>query len=331
MQVGQDIAVAVAVLQRGGLVGMPTETVYGLAADASDPAAVAKIFAAKGRPNNHPLIVHLGDAAQMQAWAQHVTPDARRLAAAFWPGPLTLIVERHPQVSTTVTGGAATVGLRVPAHPMALALLHAFRGGIAAPSANRFGSISPTIAAHVVAELGDRVDYILDGGACEVGIESTIVDVSQHDRPATLLRPGGITRAAIEAVIGPLALPNAVSPVVSGSLASHYAPRATVVVAAQADVPAVVAGAVAGNRHARIAVMAPAAWFATWPSDALPRAVVRWALADDAIGIARGLYAALRDLDDSGVELIVAALPPASGVGEAVVDRLQRAAGPRFA
>ena len=329
MQIGQDLATAVAVLQRGGLVGMPTETVYGLAADAGNPAAVARIFAAKGRPSTHPLIVHLGDAAQLLDWAHHVTPQAGKLAAAFWPGPLTLIVERHQRVSSTVTGGAATVGLRVPAHPMALALLRAFGGGIAAPSANRFGSISPTTAAHVAAELGDRVDYILDGGPCSVGIESTIVDVSRYDRPATLLRPGGIARTAIEAVIGPLTLPNAESPVVSGSLASHYAPRATVVVAAQADVPAVVAGAIAGNRNARMAVMAPGAWFATWPGEALPPSVVRCAFADDDIGIARGLYAALRDLDDSGVELIVAALPPAIGLGEAVVDRLQRAAGPR--
>ncbi len=329
MHVGQDIAMAVTVLQRGGLVGMPTETVYGLAADAGNPAAVAKIFAAKGRPSTHPLIVHIGDAAQLAAWAHHVTPHAHQLAAAFWPGPLTLIIERNQSVSATVTGGAATVGLRVPAHPMALALLRAFGGGIAAPSANRFGSLSPTTAAHVVAELGDRVDYILDGGACTVGIESTIVDVSHADRPATLLRPGGITRAAIEAVIGPLALPSAVSPVVSGSLASHYAPRATVVVAGQADVPAVVAGVIASNANARIAVMAPGAWFATWPSAALPRSVVHCALADDDIGIARGLYAALRDLDDSGVELIVAALPPAIGLGEAVIDRLHRAAGPR--
>ena len=329
MQIGQDLATAVAVLQRGGLVGMPTETVYGLAADAGNPAAVTKIFAAKGRPNTHPLIVHLGEAAQLAEWAAQVTPQALALAAAFWPGPLTLIVERHARVSTTVTGGAATVGIRVPAHPMALALLRAFGGGLAAPSANRFGSISPTTAAHVASELGDRVDYILDGGPCSVGIESTIIDVSRHDQPATLLRPGGVPRSAIEALIGPLALPSAVSPIVSGSLASHYAPRATVVVAAKADVPAVVAGAVAGNRAARIAVMAPSAWFASWPNDALPRSVLRCALADDETGIARGLYAALRDLDDSGVELIVAALPPAIGLGEAVVDRLQRAAGPR--
>lgn len=329
MQQGNDIAAAVAVLRRGGLVGMPTETVYGLAADAANPAAVAQIFAAKGRPSSHPLIVHIGDASLLAQWASHVSPQAQRLADAFWPGPLTLIVARHVAVSPTVTGGAATVGVRVPDHPMALALLREFGGGIAAPSANRFGSVSPTTAAHVARELGDRVDYILDGGPCTVGVESTIVDVSQPDQPATLLRPGGVPRAAIEAIIGPLAAPSAISPVVSGSLASHYAPRATVVVAAQHDVPAVVHGALLGHPHARIGIMAPETWLAQWQDAQLGTAVVRGSLPDDNAGIARALYAALRDLDDTGVELIVAALPPAIGLGEAVIDRLQRAAGPR--
>lgn len=329
MQQGNDIAAAVAVLRRGGLVGMPTETVYGLAADAANPAAVAQIFAAKGRPSSHPLIVHIGDASLLAQWASHVSPQAQRLADAFWPGPLTLIVARHVAVSPTVTGGAATVGVRVPDHPMALALLREFGGGIAAPSANRFGSVSPTTAAHVARELGDRVDYILDGGPCTVGVESTIVDVSQPDQPATLLRPGGVPRAAIEAIIGPLAAPSAISPVVSGSLASHYAPRATVVVAAQHDVPAVVHGALLGHPHARIGIMAPETWLAQWQDAQLGTAVVRCSLPDDNAGIARALYAALRDLDDTGVELIVAALPPAIGLGEAVIDRLQRAAGPR--
>ncbi|HPH66370.1 MAG TPA: L-threonylcarbamoyladenylate synthase [Kofleriaceae bacterium] len=329
MQQGVDIATAVAVLRRGGLVGMPTETVYGLAADAANPAAVAQIFAAKGRPSSHPLIVHLGDAALLAQWASDVSLQAQRLANAFWPGPLTLIVARHAAVSPTVTGGAATVGVRVPSHPMALALLREFGGGLAAPSANRFGSVSPTTAAHVARELGERVDYILDGGPCTVGVESTIVDVSQPDRPPTLLRPGGVPRAAIEAIVGPLAAPSAVSPVVSGSLASHYAPRATVVVASQTDVPAVVHGAIQGRPNARVGVMAPAAWLAQWHDAQLGTSIIRCSLPDDDAGIARALYAALRDLDDTGVELIVAALPQAIGLGEAVIDRLQRAAGPR--
>lgn len=161
-----DIDQAVAVLRAGGLVAFPTETVYGLGADASNDAAVARVFSVKGRPTNHPLIVHLADAAQLDGWAASVTPTARLLADAFWPGPLTILVERSASVSLAVTGGRSTVGLRVPDHTVALELLRAFGGGIAAPSANRFGRVSPTTAAHVVADLGDDVDLVLDGGAC---------------------------------------------------------------------------------------------------------------------------------------------------------------------
>jgi L-threonylcarbamoyladenylate synthase len=326
MTIGVDIAAAVEILRRGGLIGLPTETVYGLGADASNPGAVAKIFAAKRRPSSHPLIVHLADSSQLGLWANQLSPVALQLAASFWPGPLTLIVQRSERVSSTVTGGATTVGLRVPAHPMAQQLLRAFGGGIAAPSANRFGAVSPTTAQHVASELGSDVDYIVDGGSCSVGIESTIVDVSDANKPATLLRPGGVTRSELEAVIGPIDNPTALSPVVSGSLVSHYAPRATVVVASQHEIAAVLAALISSHPTQRIAVMAPSTWLTTLP---IHNRVHVAALANDNVGYARDLYATMRDLDDTGVELIVAALPPADGVGEAVVDRLLRAAGPR--
>ncbi|MEK7737911.1 MAG: L-threonylcarbamoyladenylate synthase, partial [Pseudomonadota bacterium] len=199
-----QIAHAVTLLRAGELVAFPTETVYGLGADAANPAAVAKIFAAKGRPADHPLIVHLPSAEALDAWAREVPESARKLAAAFWPGPLTLILKRQPQVPDAVTGGQDTVGLRVPDHPLALALLKAFDGGrfrgIAAPSANRYGRISPTSAAHVRAELGAAVPLVLDGGDCQVGIESTIVDLSRGT--PRLLRPGAIGAADIAHVLG---------------------------------------------------------------------------------------------------------------------------------
>jgi len=323
MQRGADLQRAVAVLAGGGLVAFPTETVYGLGADAANDAAVARIFAAKGRPRAHPLIVHLADAAQLDDWAIDVPDAARRLARAAWPGPLTIILRKAPRVAAAVTGGADTVGLRVPSHPVAQALLRAFGGGVAAPSANRFGAVSPTTADHVASELGDALvdglDYVLDGGACEVGVESTIVDLSRGR--AVLLRPGGLPREAIEPITGPLAAPDAQAPAAPGTLASHYAPRAEVRAVALADVPAAVAAA----RGARVAVLAPAAAFAAWPA----LAAHAHRLPDDVAGIARALYAALRDLDAAGFDVVVAALPPAAGLGEAVGDRLRRAAGPR--
>lgn len=201
---------------------------------------------------------------------------------------------------------------------LAQALLRAFGGGIAAPSANRFGAVSPTTADHVVADLGDAVDYVLDGGPCEVGVESTIVDLSRAH--PVLLRPGGMPREAIEAITGPLAAADAAAPAAPGTLASHYAPRAQVIAVAPEEVPAAVAGA-----HGRIAVLAPASAFLAWPA----LAAEAYRLPDDAAGMARALYAALRDLDDAGVDVVIAALPPAAGLGEAVGDRLLRAAGPR--
>src|SRR5262245_5420312 len=236
MERGTDLAHAVAVLEGGGLVAFPTETVYGLGADASSDAAAARIFAAKGRPRGHPLIVHLAEGARLDDWARDVPETARRLARAAWPGPLTIIVRRGPRVAAAVTGGADTVGLRVPAHPVAQALLRGFGGGIAAPSANRFGRVSPTTADHVAADLGADVDYILDGGPCAVGVESTIIDLSRGR--AVLLRPGGLPREAIEPITGPLDAPDEAAPAAPGTLASHYAPRAEVIAVAPEEVPA---------------------------------------------------------------------------------------------
>jgi len=340
MQRGTDIARASAVLASGGLVAFPTETVYGLGADASSAAAVGKIFAAKGRPTGHPLIVHLPPEAILDDWAVDVPDVARRLAAAAWPGPLTLILKRGIRVSPATTGGADTVGLRVPAHPLAQALLRAFGGGIAAPSANRFGHVSPTTADHVAADLGDAVDYLLDGGPCAVGVESTIVDLSDvATRGAVLLRPGGLPRDAIEAIAGPLSTPTAEAPAAPGTLDSHYAPRALVIAIEPAELEPVLRNVRAqiaarpdpprGSPGApRVGVLGAGSAIAFAEAMASAGVVVR-SLPEDIEGMARELYAALRELDLAGVEVVIAALPPAVGLGEAVGDRLLRAAGPR--
>jgi len=325
---GADVARGAALLAAGRLVAFPTETVYGLGADASRDDAVGRIFDVKGRPRAHPLIVHLAPGAALEGWAADVPDLAHRLAAAAWPGPLTLILRRGPRAAAAATGGADTIGLRVPAHPLAQALLAAFGGGVAAPSANRFGAVSPTTADHVAADLGGDVDYILDGGPCAVGVESTIVDLSRG-RPV-LLRPGGLPREAIEAIAGPLEVADARAPAAPGTLASHYAPRAEVIAVDLDGVPAAVAGALAAvaARRGAVAVLAPAGALAGWPElSQLP--VLACPLPDDIAGMARELYGALRDLDARGVDVVIAALPPAAGLGEAVGDRLRRAAGPR--
>jgi L-threonylcarbamoyladenylate synthase len=312
------VARAAALLSAGGLVAFPTETVYGLGADASHERAVGRIFDVKGRPRAHPLIVHLAPEARLEDWAADVPELAHRLAAAAWPGPLTLILRKGPRVAAAVTGGADTVGLRVPAHPLAQALLRAFGGGVAAPSANRFGAVSPTTAAHVMADLGGDVDYVVDGGPCEVGVESSIVDLSRG-RPV-LLRPGGLPREQIEAIAGPLEAPDAHAPAAPGTLEGHYAPRAQVIAVDPDGVMAAVS-----EQHGKVAVLAPASVFVRWPR----LRALAYPLPDDAAGMARELYAALRDLDASGVDVVIAALPLAAGLGEAVGDRLRRAAGPR--
>lgn len=315
--IGRDIAHAVAILQQGGLVAFPTETVYGLGADARSAGAVRRIYAAKGRPADHPVIVHLADAAQLADWAHEVTPLAKKLAAGFWPGPLTLILRRAATVGDFVTGGQDTVGLRVPAHPLAQALLKAFGSGIAAPSANRFGRVSTTTAEHVAQELGDRVDYVLDGGASDFGIESTIVDA----RGATpvLLRPGQVSVRDLEAATGAgVAAPRTDAPRVSGSLAAHYAP-ATPLLLLEGDLLLELAATLArqGKRSAVLAmdVRQPLLDGVTWI-----------AAPADAAAYAHHLYANLRALDAAGCDAILVEKPPPRAEWLAVNDRLLRAA-----
>lgn len=311
----EAVARAVAVLRAGGLVGLPTETVYGLAADASNPEAVRRVFAAKGRPAEHPLIVHLGDAARIDDWAAEVPAAARRLAAACWPGPLTLVVRRAPRVIDEVTGGLETVALRVPSHPLALAVLRAFGGGLAAPSANRFGRVSPTTAEAVREELGDAVDYVLDGGPCEVGVESTIVDVTGA-RPV-ILRPGGVSAERVAEVTGE-ALGHESATRAPGTLPAHYAPSLAVIVL---DATAAVAEAGArAARGERVGMLAPE------PLAGLPRGVTALAPAGDAAAYGRVLYARFREAERLGLTALVCVPPPERGVGVAVNDRLRRAA-----
>ncbi|WP_328808180.1 L-threonylcarbamoyladenylate synthase [Nonomuraea antri] len=318
---GAAIDRAAGVLSGGGLVAFPTETVYGLGANAADGSAVARVFQAKGRPPTHPLIVHLGDAQQLGDWAEDVPATARLLAERFWPGPLTLVLRRGRHVPLETTGGLETVAVRVPAHPVALALLAAFGGGIAAPSANRFGSVSPTTAAHVRAELGDAVDVVLDGGPCQVGVESTIIDATGET--LSILRPGGVTREDLEAVLGrPLAVP-AASPIrVPGQHPSHYAPRARVVLVEPEQV--VTEAELAQGLGHQVGVLLPPAL-----TDAPVKAHAVVALPASTAAYARELYGFLRELDQRGCDLIVASLPPEQGLGAAIANRLRRAAGPR--
>ena len=309
-----EIQAAVAALRRGELVGMPTETVYGLAADADNPEAVRRIFALKGRPADHPLIVHIAAGEQLPRWAREVPEAARALAAAFWPGPLTLILPRQPGVSDAVTGGQDTVGLRCPAHPLALALLRAFGGGLAAPSANRFGHVSPTSAAHVRAEFGEALPIVLDGGDCEVGIESTIVAFGTGG--ARILRPGQLGQARIEAVIGPVPMGgDAASPRASGTLEAHYAPRTPMLLLARDALERELRQQEAlGQRVEVLAV------------GTLPARAAGLVLPADAAAYAHGLYAALRALDASAGHLLLVERPPQSQDWVAVNDRLRRAA-----
>ncbi|NUR87879.1 MAG: threonylcarbamoyl-AMP synthase [Nonomuraea sp.] len=316
-----DIERAAGVLRGGGLVAFPTETVYGLGADAEDPAAVARVFEVKGRPPSHPLIVHIGGAEHLGDWAEDVPPAARLLAERFWPGPLTLVLRRGPRVPFETTGGLETMAVRVPDHPVALALLSAFGGGVAAPSANRFGSVSPTTADDVRAELGDAVDFVLDGGRCEVGVESTIVDVTGET--PSVLRPGGVTREDLEAVLGhPLAVPATSGVRVPGQHPSHYAPRARVVLVEPEKV--VAEAELAQEQGRQVGVFLPSS-FAEVAVKAHAVVVVPRSMA----AYARGLYGFLRELDQRGCDLIVASLPVEEGLGLAIANRLRRAAGPR--
>ena len=312
-----EIERAVAALRRGRLVAFPTETVYGLGADASDDDALERLFKVKRRPADHPVIVHLGDAAALDDWARTVTSEARKLADAWWPGPLTLVVARSPDVLDGVTGGRETVGLRVPDQPVALALLRSFGGGIAAPSANRFGRVSPTTADHVRADLRDDVEVVLDGGPCAVGVESTIVDCS-GSRPA-ILRLGALARERVEDVLGaPVALRIAGETAAPGTRPAHYAPRAKVIVAEAGEVEQIASPYLTAGKRIGLLAMAP--------TPGVPAAVV---VLDPPVNVdeyARVLYARLRDADARGLDALLAVPPPGAGVGAAIADRLTRAA-----
>lgn len=317
----EAVAEAGALLRAGRLVAFPTETVYGLGANALDAEAVERIFVAKGRPKFNPLIVHVSDRAQAKELTASWPELAERLANAFWPGPLTLVLPRAPQVPSVVTGGLPSVALRAPAHPVARALLQAAGVPIAAPSANRYGAVSPTRAEHVVSSLGGRIDAVLDGGACDVGIESTVLDLTS-ERPR-LLRPGGITLEQIEAVIGPTAHEHVVQEegarVSPGLTARHYAPDAETFLAPAEEI------------HPLLASLPPTARVGaivrtlSSPDD---ERVVAWErLGDDAPAFARELYAALHRLEVVGVTHVLMEAPPSSPEWAAVADRLSRAAG----
>ncbi len=313
-----DLQVAVEGLRRGLLVAFPTETVYGLGADAANPAAVTRIFEAKGRPAGHPLIVHLADRSQVGAWTDLSPGQAEivdRLGQAFWPGPLTIVVPRSGRAAAETVGGKDTIGLRIPDHQVALALLAEFGGGVAGPSANRFGRVSPTTAAHVLDDLEGRIDFVLDGGPTQVGVESTIVELVS-DRPV-LLRPGGISIEQLNTVLDTEVSDDrwgeARAP---GMLASHYAPDATVELVSSAQV---CDADIVPRLGPEVGVIAP------HEVDHLPS----WCLPDDADGYARALYATLREADQVGVERLLIVPPEGGQLLDAVLDRLAKASSPR--
>lgn len=319
----KELENAAARVRRGDLVAFPTETVYGLGADADNPVATAKIFAAKGRPADHPLIVHLANASQMTDWAKEIPAEAWKLAEAFWPGPLTLILKRSSRAHDGVTGGLPTVGLRVPSHPVAQALLKQSGCAIAAPSANRFGHVSPTKAEHVRAEFGAELPCILEGGDCQVGLESTIVDCSSEH--LSILRPGGIAAAAIERVLQrQLVAPQEDSPACSGRLLSHYAPSAEVQLVASAE-------ELAQRLSERSFTQAASPFVVLSVEKPLQLQDKNWiALPVQEEACAQQLYSALRQIDQRGASIALVFYPTsATGLGPAIADRLQKAAGPR--
>ncbi len=321
-----DIDAAARALEAGSLVAFPTETVYGLGADAENPAAVAAIYAAKGRPQDHPVIVHVAPGASLDYWCADIPAEARQLADAFWPGPLTMILKRAPNIPDAVSGGQDTVGIRCPSHPVAIRLLQAFKdgqGGVAAPSANKFGHVSPTTAQHVRDEFGDefgnsgRIAAVLDGGQSEVGIESTIVDLSRlATHGPVLLRPGHISAEAIAAVIDRLpARPDAAAPRASGTLESHYAPHTPVAMQDTATLVTTLERLHAAGR--KVALI---------HYSALPQAHAETVLPATPAGFAHALYAALRAMDGVDADLILVEAPPQDGAWLGVNDRLRRAA-----
>lgn len=307
---------AISELRAGRLVAFPTETVYGLGADGMRPDAVRAIFETKGRPTSHPLILHLSSASELEAYVAEVPPAARRLADLLWPGPLTLVLKKGARVPREVTGGLETVALRVPAHPLALALIRGLGSPVAAPSANRFGRVSPTTAEHVRADLADTDVALLDGGPSIVGIESTIVDCSAG--APTVLRRGGVTREALEEVLGaPVEEASQEGVRAPGMHPSHYAPRATVIALRADEIDAFVASSAPPyTLVARHRLNVPeGARFVEMPSEP--------------VGLARRLYALLRELDASGATRIAIEVPSHDGLGWAIADRLARASAPR--
>jgi L-threonylcarbamoyladenylate synthase len=314
--IGTDIARAASLIREGGLVAFATETVYGLGANAYDVRAVGRIFEAKDRPTFDPLIVHVGNRAWVESVAATVTPLAQRLIDAFWPGPLTLVLPKTDRIPDLATAGLPTVGVRMPSHPSAVELLRQANVPIAAPSANRFGHVSPTRAEHVAEQLGDRIDYILDGGPCTVGVESTILDVTGAE--AVLLRPGGLPLEAIEAQIGPVRLIEAMSaanePQPSpGRLLRHYATRTALVISDAEESPPSIA---------RVGLLTLAAK----SDDEHYAAIETLSPAGDLAEAAANLFAAMRRLDARGLDLIVVRFVPEVGLGRAINDRLRRAA-----
>lgn len=325
----EKIALAAAIIQGGGLVAFPTETVYGLGANAFDDSAVRRIFKVKARPSEDPLIVHISNYADLDTITGHIPPITAALAQAFWPGPLTLVLPGSPLVPACVSAGLNNVAVRMPAHPVALALLRAAGVPIAAPSANRFGHTSPTTAAHVLQDLGDYIDMILDGGEASVGVESTVLDLT--GTLPVILRPGGLTREEIERLIGPVGLheKSAPGPQISpGLLDSHYAPRARLVLC-MGETPAVLEKLRSLARHYMDQGQHVGLLLAdgdTAGSGLLDMPVISLGPQEDLAIIARNLYAGLHTLDDLGVDVILARSFAVHGLGLAINDRLKRAA-----
>lgn len=339
-QIDTDIQVAVDILKNGGLVAIPTETVYGLACDANNPEALKKLYTVKGRPDNHPVIIHIAGSEQLPDWAINIPEAAYELADVFWPGPLTMILQRRPDVSDQITGGQNTIGIRVPNHPLTLQLLQQFEGGLAAPSANKFGHLSPTSPAHVLSDLGDEVDYILDGGNCPVGVESTIIDLSMDmsilgeddseilgiPKSYPILRPGMILAEDIQSALENTTIELLKGPSdvrVSGNLPSHYAPRtSTKLIKPEQLSQAIALTAYKGKRVGVLhynALDLPQTVLAT-------HTVVAMAAPNHATTYAQLLYANLRQLDNGACDIILVEAPPAEDPAWAAIsDRLQRA------
>ncbi|HKD53070.1 MAG TPA: L-threonylcarbamoyladenylate synthase [Steroidobacteraceae bacterium] len=313
-----EIETAVQALRDGELVAFPTETVYGLGANAQNPAAVRKIFDVKGRPPNHPVIVHLDSPRYLHRWVREVPESATRLAEAFWPGPLTMVMPRAPNVHDVITGGQDTIAIRVPAHPMAQQLLTAFGGGIAAPSANRYGRLSPTRAEHVREELGETIRVILDGGECQIGLESTIVSFEAAGT-VRLLRPGSVTAAQMRGIVGELLVgADSVSPRVPGSAPTHYAPSTPLTIVPSGEIDAQADASSSGGR--RVAVLAQrlplrSHKYVTW---------INAGRRPESYG--RDLYTNLRTLDKAGCQRILVQDVPDGERWHAIRDRLLRAA-----